>query len=125
MLEDPRTLFQLGTILVTLAGGWAMIRASLGTAQRDLRNLEGNFKENINDLHTRVDTIEQDKGVLIRQAEIFGTILSPKELQIANREMGALLNRVQQLEAELKSHKDLYDKSHNNSHKYIAPPGGI
>ncbi len=115
---------QIGTIVVTLAGGWAMIRSSLATAQRDLRNLEALFKENMQELHARVDTIEQDKGVLVRQAEVFSTILSPKELQIAHREMGALLNRVHQLEQTVKAHKDLYDKSHNNTHKYVPPPKG-
>ena len=124
MLEDPRLLIQIGSLIVTLTAGWVMIRSSLGTAQRDLRNLEATFKENMSDLHSRVDKIEQDKGVLVRQAEVFATILSPKELQISNREMGALLQRIAHLEGELKSLRDTYDKSHNNTHKYVPPPKG-
>jgi DNA anti-recombination protein RmuC len=124
MLEDPRLLIQIGSLIVTLTAGWVMIRSSLGTAQRDLRNLETTFKENMNDLHGRVDKIEQDKGVLVRQAEVFSSILSPKELQTTHREMGALLNRVSHLEGDLKAFKDNYDKSHNNAHKYVPPPKG-
>lgn len=124
MFEDPRLLIQLGSVIVTLTAGWVMIRSSLGTAQRDLRNLEALVKENMQELHARVDTIEQDKGVLVRQAEVFATILSPKELQSANREMGALLQRISHLEIELRAFKDTYDKSHNNSHKYVPPPKG-
>tara|TARA_R110002096_G_scaffold68954_5_gene165962 strand:- start:8517 stop:8897 length:381 start_codon:yes stop_codon:yes gene_type:complete len=124
MLEDPRMIIQIGTVLVTLAGGWALIKAALRTAQRDIANIESVLKENMTDLHGRVDQIEQDKGVLIRQAEVFATILSPNELRTTHREMGALLNRVSQLEATVMHHKDVYDKSHNNSHKYVPPPKG-
>lgn len=124
MLDDPRIIIQIGTVLVTLAGGWALIKASLRTAQRDLLNLETLFKENIKELHERVDQIEQDKGVLIRQTTTFADILSPKELKEHNREMGSLLTRVTQLENVVSYNKKVYDGSHNNTHKYTPPPKG-
>ena len=71
-----RELIQFGTLLASLAGAFAVVKSQLARVIQDIKNM--NIE--LHDLNTRLDKTEADSAVIKHQNGVFGTILSPANL---------------------------------------------
>ena len=81
-----RELVQFGTLLASLAGGFAVVRSQLARVIQDIKNMNTELHE----LNTRLDRTEADSAVIKHQNGVFGTILSPSNLKELNKHIAEL-----------------------------------
>ena len=114
MLElGPRELVTLGTVLAGLAATWGVLKTTIRGMVTDLDE----YKQQLNDLNTRLDKVEAKMAVAISSIDIMSNdILSPQILKNQSERDGAVEERLRSLEKNI----DKFSNMHNGSH----PPVG-
>jgi hypothetical protein len=109
MLElGPRELLTLGTVLVGLASGWTMIRASIGHVQISISKLS----KKLIVIENRTDKVENAQAIKQTQIHTIAQILSPSNLKRQSERDGAVDERLRHLELEVKLLRDLHNGRH-------------
>jgi chromosome segregation ATPase len=114
MLElGPRELVTLGTVLAGLAATWGVLKTTIRGMVNDLEE----YKQELNDIATRLDKAEAKMAVAISSIDIMSNdILSPQILKKQSERDGAVEERLRSLEKSI----DKFNNMHNGSH----PPVG-
>ena len=114
MLElGPRELVTLGTVLAGLAATWGVLKTTIRGMVTDLDE----YKQELNDIATRLDKAEAKMAVAISSIDIMSNdILSPQILKKQSERDGAVEERLRSLEKNI----DKFNNMHNGSH----PPVG-
>ena len=114
MLElGPRELVTLGTVLAGLAATWGVLKTTIRGMVTDLDE----YKQELNDIATRLDKAEAKMAVAISSIDIMSNdILSPQILKNQSERDGAVEERLRSLEKNI----DKFNSMHNGSH----PPVG-
>ena len=114
MLElGPRELVTLGTVLAGLAATWGVLKTTIRGMVTDLDE----YKQELNDIATRLDKAEAKMAVAISSIDIMSNdILSPQILKKQSERDGAVEERLRSLEKSV----DKFNNMHNGSH----PPVG-
>jgi len=114
MLElGPRELVTLGTVLAGLAATWGVLKTTIRGMVTDLDE----YKQELNDIATRLDKAEAKMAVAISSIDIMSNdILSPQILKKQSERDGAVEERLRSLEKSI----DKFNNMHNGSH----PPVG-
>ncbi len=114
MLElGPRELVTLGTVLAGLAATWGVLKTTIRGMVTDLDE----YKQELNDIATRLDKAEAKMAVAISSIDIMSNdILSPQILKKQSERDGAVEQRLRSLEKNI----DKFNSMHNGSH----PPVG-
>ena len=106
-----RELVQFGTLLASLAGAFAVVKSQLASVIEDIDSI----KKELHELNTRLDKAEADSAVIKHQNEVFGTILSPKNLKDLNRSIAELQTEMKVVHKNL----DQVYRMHNGTHPPI------
>tara|TARA_R100000808_G_scaffold777_1_gene3764 strand:- start:5677 stop:6021 length:345 start_codon:yes stop_codon:yes gene_type:complete len=106
-----RELVQFGTLLASLAGAFAVVKSQLARVIEDIDSI----KKELHELNTRLDKTEADSAVIKHQNEVFGTILSPKNLKDLNRSIAELQTEMKVVHKNL----DQVYRMHNGTHPPI------
>ena len=106
-----RELVQFGTLLASLAGAFAVVKSQLS---RVIEDIDG-IKKELHELNTRLDKAEADSAVIKNQNEVFGNILSPKNLKDLNRSIAELQTEMKVVHKNL----DQVYRMHNGTHPPI------
>ena len=106
-----RELVQFGTLLASLAGAFAVVKSQ---PARVIEDIDG-IKKELHELNTRLDKAEADSAVIKHQNEVFGTILSPKNLKDLNRSIAELQTEMKVVHKNL----DQVYRMHNGTHPPI------
>tara|TARA_Y100000401_G_scaffold114284_1_gene116114 strand:+ start:176 stop:520 length:345 start_codon:yes stop_codon:yes gene_type:complete len=106
-----RELVQFGTLLASLAGAFAVVKSQLARVIEDIDSI----KKELHELNTRLDKAEADSAVIKHQNEVFGTILSPKNLKDLNRSIAELQTEMKVVHKNL----DQVYRMHNGTHPPI------
>jgi|TARA_R110002012_G_scaffold245854_1_gene420863 hypothetical protein len=114
MLElGPRELVTLGTVLAGLAATWGVLKTTIRGMVTDLDE----YKQELNDITTRLDKAEAKMAVAISSIDVMANdILSPQILKKQSERDGAVEQRLCSLEKNI----DKFNSMHNGSH----PPVG-
>ena len=114
MLElGPRELVTLGTVLAGLAATWGVLKTTIRGMVTDLDE----YKQQLNDLNTRLDKVEAKMAVAISSIDVMANdILSPQILKKQSERDGAVEERLRSLEKQA----DKIQSMHNGAH----PPVG-
>ena len=114
MLElGPRELVTLGTVLAGLAATWGVLKTTIRSMVTDLDE----YKQELNDIATRLDKAEAKMAFAISSIDIMSNdILSPQILKKQSERDGAVEERLRSLEKNI----DKFNSMHNGSH----PPVG-
>ena len=114
MLElGPRELVTLGTVLAGLAATWGVLKTTIRGMVTDLDE----YKQQLNELNTRLDKVEAKMAVAISSIDVMANdILSPQILKKQSERDGAVEERLRSLEKQA----DKIQSMHNGAH----PPVG-
>ena len=83
-----RELIQFGTLLASLAGAFAVVKSQLSRVIQDIIAMD----KEISLINTRVDQVDADRAVIKHQNHVFGTILSPANLEKLNKDIPVLIH---------------------------------
>jgi len=114
MQVDSRMLLQLGAVLVSLAGAWAVAKTQIKTM------LEQQAKDSheLSTLNQRMDSVEANDAVFQSRINVLSEISSVSNLKSSNREIATILERLKSLELECTR----LHKMHNTVHPRILSP---
>ena len=76
MQMDAQFLFQVGAVVASLSGAWALVRAQV-TA---LKTTQQEIKDQVDELNREQDKVENNVAVLRSQISVLTNILSPDNL---------------------------------------------
>jgi uncharacterized coiled-coil protein SlyX len=103
-----RELLTFGTVLVGLASGWAMIKTQLAHAQKTITKLS----RLLQNIESRMDSVESDKNVAQSQLGTITSILAPANLKKMSERDGAIEERLKSLERETASQRSMHNDTH-------------
>jgi hypothetical protein len=104
-------LFQIGAVIASLAGAWALVKNQVS----NLYKVQKEIKISIDELYGRSDSNDNNVAVLKNQVDVFKDILSPRELAEANKRRGYNDKAIEDLQ---KSIDKLYSM-HNGRHPTV------
>tara|TARA_B100000700_G_C15058786_1_gene864395 strand:- start:1568 stop:1915 length:348 start_codon:yes stop_codon:yes gene_type:complete len=105
---DVRMLFQLGAVIASLSGAWALVRSQVAT----LKSGQEEIKKHIDELNRELDTAEQNVSVLRQQIGVLSDILSPNNLAIENKRKGTVAAEIKQLKNEVSKLSHMHNGKH-------------
>ena len=81
-----RELITIGTVVITIASSFVMVKAKTEKLAEELVRIA----KELSDIHSRIDSVEAQLGVLKHQSNIIGGILSPTNLKNNHQEIASL-----------------------------------
>tara|TARA_R100001594_G_scaffold16070_2_gene33385 strand:- start:820 stop:1161 length:342 start_codon:yes stop_codon:yes gene_type:complete len=99
-------------VLATVAGGYAVVKSNLARVMEDLENHIKQTEDNRAKFDTRLDDAESERMTFATQINTLRGINSPGELKTINREMGAINEKLRNLEKQI----DKLQSMHNGKH---------
>lgn len=105
-------LFQVGAVIASLSGAWALVRAQVNT----LKINQEEIKKSIEDLGNKLEDMENEIAVVRNQIEVFKNILSPANLAEQHRRRGYIDRTLKELENDIL----VLQHMHNGKHPPIA-----
>ena len=103
-----RELIQFGTLLASLAGAFAVVKSQLSRVIQDITAMD----KEISLINTRVDQVDADRAVIKHQNQIFGTILSPANLEKLNKDIAKLQTEMNVVHKNLDKLADMHNGKH-------------
>ena len=95
-------------LLVTIAGGYAVVKSQLSRVMQDLVKI-GNELRIING---RLDTAESSTAVFQHQINVLSGILSPAALEKQHREIASLMARISVAESRIDRNAIMHNGRH-------------
>ena len=103
-----RELIQFGTLLASLAGAFAVVKSQLSRVIQDITAMD----KEISLINTRVDQVDADRAVIKHQNHVFGTILSPENLEKLNKDIAKLQTEMTVVHKNLDKMQDMHNGKH-------------
>jgi len=111
MEMDAQFLFQVGAVVASLSGAWALVRAQVST----LKATQEEIKSAVDELNRELDTAENNVAVLRQQIKVLSDILSPANLAKENSRRGEVQEQIKSLQKDVLTLQHM----HNGRHPFI------
>jgi len=111
MEMDAQFLFQVGAVVASLSGAWALVRAQVNT----LKATQEEIKSAVDELNRELDTAENNVAVLRQQIKVLSDILSPDNLAKENSRRGEVQEQIKSLQKDVLTLQHM----HNGRHPFI------
>lgn len=111
MEMDAQFLFQVGAVVASLSGAWALVRAQVNT----LKATQEEIKSAVDELNRELDTTENNVAVLRQQIKVLSDILSPDNLAKENSRRGEVQEQIKSLQKDVLTLQHM----HNGRHPFI------
>ena len=108
MEMDAQFLFQVGAVVASLSGAWALVRAQV-TA---LKTTQQEIKDYVDELNREQDVVENNVAVLRSQISVLSNILSPDNLAKEYKRKGMVHAQITKLQEEVKSIQHMHNGKH-------------
>tara|TARA_R110000796_G_scaffold249758_1_gene377924 strand:- start:420 stop:788 length:369 start_codon:yes stop_codon:yes gene_type:complete len=108
MEMDAQFLFQVGAVVASLSGAWALVRAQV-TA---LKSTQQEIKDYVDELNREQDVVENNVAVLRSQISVLSNILSPDNLAKEYKRKGIVHAQIIKLQEEVKSIQHMHNGKH-------------
>jgi len=95
-------------LLVTIAGGWAVVKSQLSRVMQDLVKISNELII----INGRLDAAESSTAVFQHQINILSGILSPAALEKQHREIANLMARLSVAESRIDRNASMHNGSH-------------
>ena len=117
---DAQFLFQVGAVVASLSGAWALVRAQV-TA---LKATQQEIKDYVDELNREQDVVENNVAVLRSQISVLSNILSPDNLAKEHKRKGIVHAQIIKLQEEVKTLDSHCRKTKRIRRKLWTPKGG-
>ena len=87
MQMDAQFLFQVGAVVASLSGAWALVRAQVNT----LKATQEEIKNHVDEVNRELDEAENNVAVLRQQIKVLSDILSPDNLADEHKRKGQVI----------------------------------
>jgi|TARA_R110001632_G_scaffold231779_1_gene371023 hypothetical protein len=111
MEMDAQFLFQVGAVVASLSGAWALVRAQVAA----LKSTQNEMKKYIDELNREQDLVENNVAVLRSQIGVLTAILSPNNLAKEYKRKGVVHAQIIKLQEEVQ----VLQHMHNGRHPTI------
>ena len=108
---DAQFLFQVGAVVASLSGAWALVRAQVAA----LKSTQNEMKKYIDELNREQDLVENNVAVLRSQIGVLTAILSPNNLAKEYKRKGVVHAQIIKLQEEVQ----VLQHMHNGRHPTI------
>jgi len=103
-----RELITIGTLIITIASAFVMVKAKTEKLAEELIRIA----KELSDIHSRIDSVEAQLGILGHQNSVISSILSPDNLKKTHQEMATLKEAVDNNVREITYLKNMHNGSH-------------
>lgn len=111
MEMDAQFLFQVGAVVASLSGAWALVRAQVNT----LKATQEEIKSAVDEVSRELDDAENNVAVLRQQIKVLSDILSPDNLAKENTRRGEVQEQIKSLQKDVITLQHM----HNGRHPFI------
>ncbi len=111
MEMDAQFLFQVGAVVASLSGAWALVRAQVNT----LKATQEEIKSHVDEVNRELDEAENNVAVLRQQITVLSNILSPDNLAAEHKRKGQVHEQIKKLQEEVANLQHM----HNGRHPFI------
>jgi chromosome segregation ATPase len=111
MEMDAQFLFQVGAVVASLSGAWALVRAQVNT----LKATQEEIKSAVDEVNRELDDAENNVAVLRQQIKVLSDILSPDNLAKENTRRGEVQEQIKSLQKDVLTLQHM----HNGRHPFI------
>lgn len=111
MEMDAQFLFQVGAVVASLSGAWALVRAQVNT----LKATQEEIKGHVDEVNRELDETENNVAVLRQQIKVLSDILSPDNLAAEHKRKGQVQEQIKKLQEEVTTLQHM----HNGRHPFI------
>ena len=111
MEMDTEFLFQVGAVIASLSGAWALVRSQVST----LKANQTEIKTYVDELNRELDTAENTVSVLRSQIRVMTDILSPDNLKRQHEWQGEVTQKLNYFEKSISTLQHM----HNGVHPYV------
>jgi len=111
MEMDAQFLFQVGAVVASLSGAWALVRAQVNT----LKATQEEIKGHVDEVNRELDETENNVAVLRQQIKVLSDILSPDNLAAEHKRKGQVQEQIKKLQKEVTTLQHM----HNGRHPFI------
>jgi len=111
MQMDAQFLFQVGAVVASLSGAWALVRAQVNT----LKATQEEIKSHVDEVNRELDDAENNVAVLRQQITVLSNILSPDNLAAEHKRKGQVQEQIKKLQEEVANLQHM----HNGRHPFI------
>lgn len=111
MEMDAQFLFQVGAVVASLSGAWALVRAQVNT----LKATQEEIKSAVDEVNRQLDDAENNVAVLRQQIKVLSDILSPDNLAKENTRRGEVQEQIKSLQKDVINLQHM----HNGRHPFI------
>ena len=111
MEMDAQFLFQVGAVVASLSGAWALVRAQVNT----LKATQEEIKGHVDEVNRELDETENNVAVLRQQIKVLSDILSPDNLAAEHKRKGQVQEQIKKLQEEMTTLQHM----HNGRHPFI------
>ena len=111
MEMDAQFLFQVGAVVASLSGAWALVRAQVNT----LKATQEEIKGHVDEVNRELDEAENNVAVLRQQITVLSNILSPDNLAAEHKRKGQVQEQIKKLQEEVANLQHM----HNGRHPFI------
>ncbi len=111
MEMDAQFLFQVGAVVASLSGAWALVRAQVNT----LKATQEEIKGHVDEVNRELDETENNVAVLRQQIKVLSDILSPDNLASEHKRKGQVQEQIKKLQEEVTTLQHM----HNGRHPFI------
>jgi len=111
MEMDAQFLFQVGAVVASLSGAWALVRAQVNT----LKATQEEIKGHVDEVNRELDETENNVAVLRQQIKVLSDILSPDNLAAEHKRKGQVQEQIKSLQKDVITLQHM----HNGRHPFI------
>jgi len=105
---DFKLLFQIGAVIASLSGAWALVRAQVST----LKQVQEEIKQSLKELKREQEVVDNNVSVLRNQIKVLTDILSPSNLERENKWKGGINISISEMQEDLKTLQHMHNGSH-------------
>jgi septal ring factor EnvC (AmiA/AmiB activator) len=107
MEMDAQFLFQVGAVVASLSGAWALVRAQVNT----LKATQEEIKSAVDEVNRELDDTENNVAVLRQQIKV----LSPDNLAAEHKRKGQVQEQIKSLQKDVITLQHM----HNGRHPFV------
>jgi septal ring factor EnvC (AmiA/AmiB activator) len=111
MEMDAQFLFQVGAVVASLSGAWALVRAQVNT----LKTTQEEIKSAVDEVNRELDDTENNVAVLRQQIKVLSDILSPDNLAAEHKRKGQVQEQIKSLQKDVITLQHM----HNGRHPFV------
>ena len=105
---DFKLLFQIGAVIASLSGAWALVRAQVST----LKQVQEEIKQSLKELKREQEIVDNNVSVLRNQIKVLTDILSPSNLERENKWKGGIDISIAEMQEDIKTLQHMHNGSH-------------